>query len=158
LAKILIISPIDKGTIATLGARYDVDCAFNAEPEVVAARLADREVVVLRSGVKVTAEAMAGAPELGLIIRAGSGTDNIDLAYAEANGIRLARIPEPGAQAVAELTFALMLSLARGIPRDAAPAAGTGQVRDRGAPDQRQDAGIVGAGNITAGRPDRRWA
>ncbi len=150
MVKILIISPIDKGTIATLGARYDVDCAFNATPDVVAARLADRDVVVLRSGVKVTAEAMAGAPRLGLIIRAGSGTDNIDLAYAEANGIRLARIPEPGAQAVAELTFALMLALARSV-RYADEQLRRGhwaKYEIEGRLIQGKTLGIVGAGNI----------
>lgn len=150
MAKILIISPIDKGAIAALAARHDVDCAFNAEPEVVAARLADREVVVLRSGVRVTAEAMAGAPDLGLIIRAGSGTDNIDLAYAEARGIRLARIPEPGAQAVAELTFALMLALARGIRHgDTALRRGHwAKYEIEGRLISGKTLGIVGAGNI----------
>jgi len=115
MLKILIISPIDPGAIDRLRERHDVVCAFNADAETLAARIADRDTVVLRSGVRLTAEAMEGAPELALIVRAGSGTDNIDLDYVRANGIRLVRVPEPGAQAVAELTFGLMLALARGV-------------------------------------------
>jgi phosphoglycerate dehydrogenase-like enzyme len=55
------------------------------------------------------------APDLRLLVRAGSGLDNLDLELVQAQGIVLRRIPGPGAQAVAELTFGLMLGLARGI-------------------------------------------
>jgi phosphoglycerate dehydrogenase-like enzyme len=52
---------------------------------------------------------------LRLLIRAGSGLDNLDTKYAQQQAIALVRIPEPGAQAVAELAFGLMLNLARQI-------------------------------------------
>jgi phosphoglycerate dehydrogenase-like enzyme len=52
-----------------------------------------------------------------LIIRAGSGVDNIDLDAVNELNLPLVRIPQPGAKAVAELTFALMLALSRDLIR-----------------------------------------
>jgi D-3-phosphoglycerate dehydrogenase len=114
-AKILIASSICPEALAELQRDHDVDCAFNADEETLRRLIAGREVLVFRSGVNITAEVMACSPNLKLLLRAGSGLDNLDLAYVEAHGIRLVRIPEPGAQAVAELTFALMLALARQV-------------------------------------------
>lgn len=148
--RILIISPIDPGAIATLRERHDVDCAFNADAETLRERIRGREVVVLRSGVRLTAEAMAQAPELRLVLRAGSGTDNIDLGYLAERGIRLERIPQPGARAVAELAFALMLALARGIRQgDAALRQGHwAKYEIQGRLLENKTLGIIGAGNI----------
>jgi D-3-phosphoglycerate dehydrogenase / 2-oxoglutarate reductase len=113
--KILIASSIDPEAIQKLSAEHDVVCAFNASEEVLKARIVDREVLILRSGVQITAEVMACAPELKLLLRAGSGFDNIDMSYVREHGIRMIRIPGPGARAVAEMTFALMLSVARNV-------------------------------------------
>jgi phosphoglycerate dehydrogenase-like enzyme len=113
--RILIASSISPEAIAQLKTTHDVVCAFNAAVDQLKALVRDREVIICRSGVTISAEVMACAPELKLIIRAGSGTDNIDLDYVRRHGIQLERIPEPGAKAVAELTFALMLALARNL-------------------------------------------
>ncbi len=115
--KILIASRIDPGAESRLRASHDVACAYGApEPELCRA-IADREALVFRSGVKVTAAVLDAAPALRLIVRGGSGLDNIDLAAVERRGIRFERIPGPGAQAVAEMAFALMLALARNVLR-----------------------------------------
>jgi D-3-phosphoglycerate dehydrogenase len=113
--RILIASSIDPEAIAKLRERHDVVCAFNASEEKLKSLIRDREVLICRSGVTISAAVMSCAPALQLIIRAGSGTDNIDLDYVRRHGIRLERIPEPGAKAVAELAFALMLALARNL-------------------------------------------
>lgn len=113
--KILIVSTIDPTARATLERQHDVTYAIDAPEEVLRESLRDREILIFRSGVDVTARVMANAPRLRLLIRAGSGFDNVDLEYARAHGIRFERIPGPGAQAVAELTFGLMLALARRI-------------------------------------------
>lgn len=113
--RILIISPVDPAAVARLRERHDVVCAYNADAATLRAAIVDRDAVILRSGVKLDAAAMALAPDLRLVVRAGSGTDNIDLDHLAARRIALVRVPEPGAQAVAELTFALMLALARGV-------------------------------------------
>jgi phosphoglycerate dehydrogenase-like enzyme len=113
--RLIIASSIDPEAISKLRKQHDVVCAFNASEDKLKSLVCDREVIICRSGVMISADVMACAPDLKLIIRAGSGTDNIDLDYVCRHGIQLERIPEPGAKAVAELAFALMLSLARNL-------------------------------------------
>jgi D-3-phosphoglycerate dehydrogenase len=113
--KILIASPIFRETIAELETQHDVICAFNAPVAELKRVIPDREVLIFRSGVDINAEVMACAPDLRLLIRAGSGLDNLDLGYAKKRGIQLHRIELPGAKAVAELAFTMMLGLARQI-------------------------------------------
>jgi D-3-phosphoglycerate dehydrogenase len=113
--KLLIASAIDPQTIEQLQAQHEAVCAFSPAPEALKKHLADRDVLIFRSGVNITSEVMASAPQLKLIIRAGSGFDNIDVAHAKTHGIRLVRIPGPSAQAVAEMAFALMLGLSRRV-------------------------------------------
>lgn len=113
--KLLILSPIDADAIEELRRGHDVVCAFGADAERIASVIDDREVVILRSGVTLTADLMERAPDLRLVIRAGSGFDNIDVGYLRTRGLELIRIPEPGAKAVAELAFAHMLALSRGL-------------------------------------------
>lgn len=80
--------------------------------------LADAEVVVVRS-TQVTAAAIAAAPHLGLIVRAGAGTDNIDVAAASGAGVYVCNVPGRNAIAVAELTLGLLLAVDRRIADNA---------------------------------------
>lgn len=113
--RVLIASSIDQDAINTLRKRHDVVCAFNAREDILQSVIKDREVVIFRSGVNITAEIMDCAPDLQLLIRAGCGLDNVDLAYVSKRGVKVLRISEPAAQAVAEMTLALMLALARNL-------------------------------------------
>ena len=112
--RLLVASPIHSDALAALEQEHDVRLAIGAPEAELAAAAADREAIIFRSGVTIGAEAL-GAPALRLLVRAGSGLDNLDLDLVKRRGIELHRIPGPGAQAVAELTFGLMLGLARGI-------------------------------------------
>ena len=112
--RILVASQIAPAALATLQERHDVKLAIGASEPDLAAGAADLEAVVFRSGVSLGAAVLA-APDLRLLVRAGSGLDNLDVATVRARSIELVRIPGPGAQAVAELTFGLMIALARGI-------------------------------------------
>lgn len=114
--KLLVASPIHADALASLQREHDVRLAIGAPEAELAAAAEDREAIIFRSGVTIGAEALA-APGLRLLVRAGSGLDNLDLDLVTRRGIELQRIPGPGAQAVAELTFGLMLGLARGIVR-----------------------------------------
>jgi phosphoglycerate dehydrogenase-like enzyme len=89
--------------------------AFNAPEDQLAELVRDREVVIFRSGVKVSAAVLDAAPNLELLLRAGSGLDNIDIAHARARGVQIVRVPGSSAQPVAELTFGLLLSLVRKV-------------------------------------------
>jgi len=113
--KILIASSIYPATIEKLREQHDVICAFNAPEDELKQLIVDRDLLVFRSGVRITAEVMKCAPNLKLLIRAGSGIDNLDVNYVRERGIELVRVPEPGAKAVAEMSFAFMLALARNL-------------------------------------------
>ena len=76
--------------------------------------LADVEVLVVRS-TRVAAETILKANSLELIIRAGAGTDTIDVEAASSQGIYVCNIPGRNAVAVAELTFGLLLAIDRRI-------------------------------------------
>jgi D-3-phosphoglycerate dehydrogenase len=89
------------------------------DPRIAGTDLAQRldgvNVLVVR-GTEVSAEALAAGKALNLVIRAGAGTRNIDVAFASERGIYVAQTPGRNAQAVAELTFALIGCLDRRIP------------------------------------------
>jgi D-3-phosphoglycerate dehydrogenase len=111
----LIASSIYPEAIDKMREQHDVVCAFNAPEAELQELIADRDVLIFRSGVQITADVLAAAPHLQLILRAGSGVDNIDLDYVYRHNLRLIRIPGPGAKAVAEMSFTLMLALARNL-------------------------------------------
>lgn len=123
--------------------------------------IADREVLILRSGVSITAEVMACAPRLQLLIRAGSGLDNVDTGYIRERGLRLVRIAEPGARAVAELAFGLMLALSRQILQADRLLRGGHWAKHQlnGYLLQGKQLGIIGVGNIgtVAGQMGISW-
>jgi D-3-phosphoglycerate dehydrogenase len=76
-----------------------------------AARLAEAEVALVRSKTKCSADWIAAAPKLKLIIRGGVGIDNIDAKAAKERGIEVRNTPKASSVAVAELAFALMLAV-----------------------------------------------
>jgi len=114
---LLILSPIDASALARLGRRHDVVDATRVALSALRSLVTDREVFIFRSGVDISADLMGLAPKLKALVRGGSGFDNVDLDYVSRKGLQFIRIPEPGARAVAELTFGLMLALARNIVR-----------------------------------------
>ena len=74
-------------------------------------RVAEADVVLIRSKTKCTREYIDNAPNLKLIIRGGVGLDNVDLAYAKERGVTVHNTPRASSVAVAELAFALMIAL-----------------------------------------------
>ncbi|MFV0352649.1 MAG: D-2-hydroxyacid dehydrogenase [Oscillospiraceae bacterium] len=101
--------------LETLG--YEVERKFY-EPEDLAKAVQNCDVLVVRSATKVrvpTIDAAAAAGRLKLIIRAGVGTDNIDVAYAREKGIAVNNAPSASSASVAELAIGHMFSIARHI-------------------------------------------
>ena len=78
--------------------------------------LGNTEVLAIRSATKVTADIMDAVPSLKLVVRAGVGLDNVDLAAAKTKGIEVRNTPGATAVSVAEHVLGLMLSLVRNIP------------------------------------------
>ena len=81
------------------------------------AEIADADALIVRSATKVTPELMDKAPRLRVVGRAGVGVDNIDLEEATRRGVLVMSTPGGNAVSVAEHTFALLLGLARQVPR-----------------------------------------
>lgn len=113
--RVLVASQIDPDAQARLEQSHDVRSVVGLGQDALVEAIPDREVLVFRSGVTLDTAVLDRAPDLRLLVRAGSGLDNLDMAYVGGRGITLERIPGPGAQAVAELTFGLLLAVARHI-------------------------------------------
>jgi len=89
-----------------------------SRPELTSSTLASAldgiGILVVRS-TEVTAQAIEAGKQLNLIIRAGAGVSNIDVAAASARGIYVATCPGKNAIAVAELAMGMILALDRRI-------------------------------------------
>ncbi|MDP2362760.1 MAG: 3-phosphoglycerate dehydrogenase [Ignavibacteria bacterium] len=97
----------------------DLEVIYNAklgEKDLPEAAI-DSDIIVVRSTV-VNEEAISNSNKLKLIIRAGSGVNNINIAAANKKGVAVANCPGMNAVAVAELAIGLMLSLDRCIPEN----------------------------------------
>ena len=84
---------------------------YEAQEDFVKA-VATAEALIIRSD-KVTAEVIAAAPKLKIVVRAGAGYDNVDLVAASAKGIVVMNTPGQNSNAVAELALGLMIFMAR---------------------------------------------
>src|SRR6202158_4996113 len=81
------------------------------------AEITDAEALIVRSATKDTPEFLDKATKLRCVGRAGVGVDNIDLEEATRRGVLVMSTPGGNAVSVAEHTFALLLALARQVPR-----------------------------------------
>ena len=83
-----------------------------AEQSDLVAAVADADAMIIRSD-KVTAEVLDAASKLKIVVRAGAGYDNVDLAAATAHGVVVMNTPGQNSNAVAELALAMMIFMAR---------------------------------------------
>src|ERR1700719_3056515 len=117
--------------------------------ETIGAELADADALIVRSATKVTAELLDKAPKLRAVGRAGVGVDNIDLPEATKRGVLVMSTPGGNAVSVAEHTFALMLGLARQVPKvDAALREGRWEKSSSGTELRGKTLGLIGLGRI----------
>lgn len=113
--RILYADGIDESRLQPLltnGHECVVDGSLTAD--TLPAAVGGFDVLVVRS-TKVTAATIDAGDQLGLIVRAGAGTDNIDKVAASAKGIFVCNVPGRNAVAVAELTMGLLLAVDRRI-------------------------------------------
>ena len=76
------------------------------------AAVADVDAMIIRSD-KATKEVIEAAKNLKVIVRAGAGYDNIDLAACTAHNVVAMNTPGQNSNAVAELAFGMMVYMAR---------------------------------------------
>jgi D-3-phosphoglycerate dehydrogenase len=79
--------------------------------------LRDADALIIRSAVQVDAALLEAAPRLQVIGRAGIGVDNVDIEAATRKGVLVMNTPGGNSVSVAEHTLALMLAMARSVPR-----------------------------------------
>jgi D-3-phosphoglycerate dehydrogenase len=113
--RILIADKIPDSAIELIRKNEDfsVTVTNGLTPANLKHEIADYHGIIVRSATKITADVIDAAPALKVIGRAGTGLDNIDVAYAESRGISVFNTAGSNAQAVAELTIAFFFALAR---------------------------------------------
>ncbi len=117
--------------------------------DTIGAELADADALIVRSATRVTADLLAKAPRLRAVGRAGVGVDNIDLQEATRRGVLVMSTPGGNAVSVAEHTFALLLALARQVPKlDAALREGRWEKSSSGTEVRGKTLGLIGMGRI----------
>ena len=149
--KIVVAEKISPQAVALLEAEegWSVVTPERYQADVRAA-LADADCLIVRSAVQVTPDLLQCASRLRVIGRAGVGVDNVDVEAATRRGIVVMNTPGANAVAVAELTMALMLCLARHVSRaDQSTRAGKWEKKAlQGTELRGRMLGIVGLGRI----------
>src|SRR5438477_4388897 len=118
--KVLICDPISPKGIALLQQRqeFKVRVLEKRLPEAELLPLVvDIAAMVIRSETKVTKTVIEAAPRLRVVGRAGVGTDNVDTEAATQRGIVVMNTPSGNTISTAELTFSMLMALARKIPQ-----------------------------------------
>ena len=115
--KILITDGLDAKGQSILRDSATVDDKSGISADNLLKTIPEYDALIVRGRTKVTASVMEVGSKLKAIGRAGVGVDNIDLEAAKKHGIAVVNAPVSTSLAVAELTFGLMLALARELPR-----------------------------------------
>ena len=119
-------------------------------PDQIKEKIGQFNIIIVRGRTKLTKELIEKADNCKIIARVGVGLDNIDQDAAKAKNIQVINAVEAAMTAVAELVLALMLSLARQIPRgDRAIRNGEWLKKElKGTELKGKYLGIIGCGNI----------
>lgn len=115
--KVLVADKLSKVGIEWLQSQDDVELAIKPglKPQELAKTVGQYDGMIIRSGVKVTAEVLAESGGLKCIARAGVGVDNVDVALATQKGIIVMNTPGGNTVSTAELAITLMMALSRKI-------------------------------------------
>lgn len=110
MTKILANDGINKAGLQLLqDAGFEVETNFIPQNEL-ASKIANYDILLVRSATKVTKEVIDAGINLKLIGRGGVGIDNIDSVYAKSKGIPVVNTPAASSVSVAELVFAHLYS------------------------------------------------
>ena len=112
---VLIAEELSPATINVLGDAFDVRHINGADRAELIPALADANAILVRSATKVDAEAIAAAPHLKIVARAGVGLDNVDVPAASENNTMVVNAPTSNIVSAAELAVALLLASARNV-------------------------------------------
>jgi lactate dehydrogenase-like 2-hydroxyacid dehydrogenase len=151
--KLLMMGAYAAWDMDDLEANYDVLKYWEATDRDAFVRVhgADVRAIATRGDLGASAEVMSKLPRLEVVSCYGVGVDAIDLGYAKTRGIRVTNTPDVLTADVADMGIALLLAVARQIPR------GDAYVRDGSWTKANMDlatrvsgkkAGVVGMGRV----------
>ena len=120
MAKVLIATEKPFAATAVAGIKEVIEGAGNqlvllekyTDKAQLLEAVADVDAIIIRSD-KITAEVLDAAKNLKIVVRAGAGYDNVDLAAATAHNVVVENTPGQNANAVAELVLGLLVFTVR---------------------------------------------
>jgi len=114
---VLVAEELSPAGIALLEASFEVRYTDGADRGKLLPALADVDAVIVRSATMIDAEAIAAAPRLRVVARAGVGLDNVEVEAATKAGVMVVNAPSSNIVSAAEHAVALLLALARNVPQ-----------------------------------------
>ncbi|MGN6743407.1 MAG: NAD(P)-dependent oxidoreductase, partial [Amnibacterium sp.] len=147
---VLIAEQLSPATVEALGPDFEIREVDGTDRPALLAALADADALLVRSATQVDAEAVAAAPRLKVIARAGVGLDNVDIPVATKAGVMVVNAPTSNIVSAAELAIGHLLALARHIPEAHASLKAGEWKRSRftGVELYEKTVGVVGLGHI----------
>jgi D-3-phosphoglycerate dehydrogenase / 2-oxoglutarate reductase len=147
---VLVAEELSPAGIAQLEPGHQIRYTDGADRSQLLPALADVDAVIVRSATIVDAEALAHAPRLRVVGRAGVGLDNVDVEAATRAGVMVVNAPTSNIVSAAEHAVALLLATARNVPQAVASLKGGQWKRSAftGVELQGKVAGILGLGKI----------
>lgn len=112
--KVLVTDPLDASAVERVrAAGHEVIERPGLQGGALIEALEGAQALVVRGATRVTSEVLRGAPSLKVVVRAGTGLDNVDQTAARHAGIAVFNTPHANSVSVAELTLGLMLAFER---------------------------------------------
>jgi D-3-phosphoglycerate dehydrogenase len=149
-AVVLVAEELAPSALEVLGNDFDVRHVDGADRAALLPALHDADAIIVRSATTIDAEALAAAPRLKVVARAGIGLDNVDVQAATKAGVMVVNAPQSNVISAAEHAIALLLAVARRVPQaDASLKQGEWKrSKYTGVELAGKTAGIVGLGRI----------
>ena len=147
---VLVAEELSPAAIEQLQSGFEVRHTDGADRGQLLPALADVDAVIIRSATTMDAEALAHAPNLRVVARAGVGLDNVDVEAATKAGVMVVNAPSSNIVSAAEHAVGLLLAVARNVPQAAASLKAGEWKRSKftGAELYQKVAGILGLGRI----------
>src|SRR4051812_42245202 len=113
---VLIAEELAPSVLEVLGTDVEIRHVDGADRSALLPALADAAAVLIRSATRIDAEALAAAPNLKVVARAGIGLDNVDVQSATERGVMVVNAPTSNIVSAAEHAVALLPAAARQTP------------------------------------------
>lgn len=114
---IVIADKLADSAVAVLSQDFDVRSIDGTEVSALHSALAEADAVIVRSATRIDAAALAAAPKLTVVARAGVGLDNVDVPAATERGVMVVNAPTSNIISAAEQAVALLLAASRHTAR-----------------------------------------